>query len=164
MADEKLVDEAIENLTETVKVIYKKDNYKIVYTNAITTTVEAFDKFRSVYEELTGDSVHWKDIPKSLQRSFLTSKPLSGQAFIKLPKTFGAAYFIARKPPDNVILNKIKKRLASYEDKYGISSEEFYRKYHNSESVFDGNQEQVLDFLMWQSYYEEYLELENVSG
>jgi hypothetical protein len=58
----------------------------------------------------------------------------------------------------------IKERLAFYERKYRISTEDFYRKYHNSEAIFDGSQEQVLDFLLWESDYERYLELTNGSS
>ena len=120
-------------------------------------------KFQSAYKEITGRNVNWNDIPLNLRRSFLTSKPLSGQEFIELPRNFGIAYLAFRKPSDDVILDKIKKRIVSYEEKYGISSSDFYNKYHNSEAIFDGSQGRTLDFLMWLSNYEEYSELENVS-
>ncbi|MBM3235797.1 hypothetical protein FJZ31_05815 [Candidatus Poribacteria bacterium] len=128
----------------------------------INVTTNGFDKFQSAYKTITGHNIDWNDISENLRNSFFTGKPLSGQEFIELPRNLGAAYLIARKLPDNVILDKIKKQLVFYEDKYHISSKEFYCKYHNSESIFDGPQEQVLDFLTWQSYYEEYLELKNV--
>ena len=121
----------------------------------------SFDKFQSAYKEVTGHNINWNDIPESLQKSFLDSRPLSGLEFIKLPKDFGVAYLVAHKAPDDVILEEIKKKLAFYERKYGISSENFYRKYHNSEAIFDGSQEQVLDFLLWEGDYERYLELKN---
>ena len=127
--------------------------------NVPTNTKTGFDKFQFVYKSIAGHNIDWNDIPESLRNSFFADKPLSGQEFIELPRNLGAAYLIARKPPDNVILDKIKEQLVFYEDRYGISSEEFYRKYHNSEDIFDGPQEQVLDFLTWESYYEEYLEL-----
>jgi len=125
--------------------------------------VPSFDKFQSAYKEVTGHNVNWNDIPESLKKSFLNSRPLSGLEFIKLPKDFGVAYLVAHKIPNDVLLDKIKEQLAFYEHKYGISSEDFYRKYHNSEAIFDGSQEQVLDFLLWESDYERYLELTNGS-
>lgn len=122
-----------------------------------------FDKFQAAYKEVTGYNINWEDIPESLKKSFLNSKPLSGKEFIKLPKDFGVAYLVAHKKPDDVILDEIEKQLTFYERKYGISSEDFYRKYHNSEAIFDGSQEQVLDFVLWEGDYEHYLELKNGS-
>ena len=120
-----------------------------------------FEKFQSTYKEVTGHNINWNDLPESLKKSFLNSKPLSAKEFIKLPTDFGVAYLVAHKAPDDVILDEIKKKLTFYENKYGISSEDFYRKYHNSEAIFDGSQEQVLDFLLWEGDYERYLELKN---
>jgi hypothetical protein len=124
--------------------------------------LEVIDKFQSAYEELTGKSIKWKDIPKNLLNSFsCTSKPLSAKELVELPKNIRVAYLVSRKPPNNAILDKIKKRLVFYENKYGIPSEVFYRKHHNSESLYKGSPEQVNDFLLWHGDYRRYLELEN---
>jgi hypothetical protein len=125
--------------------------------------MENFNQFQSIYRKITGESVDWEDIPENLQKVFLNSKPLSGQEFIELPKSFGAAYFVMCQPSNSVMLEKIKEKLKFFESKYGITSEEFYRKYHNSEAIFDGDGEQVIDFLTWEGNYEEYLELKNAS-
>lgn len=113
------------------------------------------NKFHSAYRGITEEDI--KDIPPSLQKYFRTSQPLSGNDFIKLSKNLGIAYLISRKPSDDIILDKIKKRLDSYEAKYNMSSKEFYQKYYNSEAICDGETEQTIDFLKWQSCYEEYL-------
>jgi hypothetical protein len=89
------------------------------------------------------------------------SSQLNTQEVAKLPLNIRIAYLVANKPSDDEILDKIKKQLTFYEGKYDISSEEIYRKYHNSEAIFDGSHEQVLDFLIWESKYERYLELKN---
>ncbi len=118
-------------------------------------------KFQSAYKEITGRNVNWKDIPLNLQNSFLTYRPLSAQEVAKLPLDIRVAYLVEHKPSDDVIWKKIKKRLDSYEYKYGMSSKKFYHKYHNSEAMFDGTQEQVHDFLLWHGDYKRYLELKN---
>jgi len=123
--------------------------------------MEKFTKFQSIYKEITGDNINWGDLSENLREVFLNSSGLNAQEVAKLPKNIRVAYLISHKPPDNVILDTIKKRLTSYEDKYGISSENFYRKHHNSETMFDGDREQVRDFLLWHDDYERYLELKN---
>ena len=123
--------------------------------------MEKFTKFQSIYKEITGGSIDWEDIPESLREVFLNSKHLNAREITKLPFNVRVAYLVANKPPDSVILEKIKKQLTFYESKYGISSEEFYRKYHNSESMYEGSNEQLLDFLLWHSDYRRYLELKN---
>jgi hypothetical protein len=123
--------------------------------------MEKFTKFQSIYKEITGDNINWADLPENLREVFLNSSGLNAQEVAKLPKNIRIAYLISQKPPDNVILDKIKKRLTFYEDKYGTSSENFYRKHHNSETIFDGDREQVRDFLLWHDDYERYLELKN---
>ncbi len=159
---------ANEKTPKTVEFIYQES-----MDDAIETTSELnfgakkgppFDKFQSAYKEVTGHNINWENTPESLKKSFLDSRPLSAKEFIKLPKDFGVAYLVAHKVPDDVLLDEIKKQLAFYERKYGISSEDFYHKYHNSEAIFDGSQEQVLDFLMWHGDYRIYLELKNGSG
>ncbi|MBM3239186.1 hypothetical protein FJZ31_23070 [Candidatus Poribacteria bacterium] len=120
-----------------------------------------YKQFQTAYKELTGNSIDWRDIPENLQNSLRTFQPLSVKEFIKLPQNIRMAYFASHKSPDNVVLNKIKKRLAFYENKYGITSEDFYRKYHNSESLYEGSPEQVCDFLLWHGDYRRYLELKN---
>jgi hypothetical protein len=124
-------------------------------------TMEKFTEFQSVYKEITGYDINWEDIPKNLQNSLCTSQPLSAKEYIKLPQDIRIAYLASHKSPDGVILDKIKKRLADYENKYGISSEDFYRKYHNSEELYEGSPEQVCDFLLWHGDYRRYMELNN---
>ncbi len=119
-------------------------------------------KFRSAYKEITEKDIKVEEIPPSLQKCFRTSQSLSGKEFIKLPENVRTAYFMSQKSPDNVIWDKIKKRLSSYENKYEMSSEEFYCKHHNSESLYKGSPEQVDDFLLWHSDYRRYLELKDV--
>ena len=123
--------------------------------------MEKFTKFQSIYKEITGDNINWEEIPENLREIFLNSSQLNAQEVAKLPFNIRVAYLIANKPPDNVILEKIKKQLTFYEGKYGMSSEDFYRKYHNSESLYEGSPEQVQNFLLWHGDYRIYLELKN---
>ena len=163
MADEKLVEEETEEFPRSVQFTFEDDlKQERQYLFSLTKS-KIPAKFQSAYKEITGCNVNWKDIPLNLRNSLLTSEPLSGQEFIELPRNFGIAYLAFRKPSDDVILDKIEKRIVSYEEKYGMSSSDFYNKYHDSEAIFDGSQEQTLDFLMWLSIYEEYSELGNVS-
>ena len=123
--------------------------------------MEKFTKFQSIYKEITGESIDWEDIPGNLREVLLNSSGLNAREIAKLPFNVRVAYLVANKPPDSVILEKVKKQLTFYESKYGISSEEFYRKYHNSESMYEGSNERALDFLSWHGEYTRYLELKN---
>jgi len=132
-----------------------------VNRRSVFANTEIYKKFQTAYKELTGSSIDWRNIPENLWKSLSTSQPLSVKEFINLPSNIRIAYFASHKSPDNVVLNKIKKRLVSYENKYGFTSENFYRKYHNSESLYEGTPEQVCDFLLWHGDYRRYLELKN---
>jgi hypothetical protein len=142
---------------------YRLEELQQEFSRAYPAIDKYFDKFQSIYEELTGEIIEWEKIPKSVQDFFLTSQALSAKEITELPHNIRVAYLVARKPPDAVILRNIKKQLASYEKKYGMSSEDFYRKYDNSESIYEGSNERVLDFLSWHSDYRRYLELNNAS-
>ena len=136
------------------------DNITVNHRDILANT-EIYKQFQTAYKELTGNSIDWRNIPENLQNSLCTSQPLSVKEFVKFPQDVRIAYLASHKSPDNVALNKIKKRLTSYESKYGISSEYFYRKYHNSEELYEGSPEQVCDFLLWHGDYRRYLELKN---
>jgi len=50
-------------------------------------------------------------------------------------------------------VDDLKAQLGEYESKYGMKSEEFYRK------VFSGELEEHMDFISWLGDYEQYLRL-----
>jgi hypothetical protein len=139
------------------------DNITVKRRDAFVNT-EIYKQFQTAYKELTGNSIDWRDIPENLRNSLRTSQPLNVKEFVKLPKDVRIAYLASHKSPDGIALNKIKKRLTSYESKYGISSEDFYRKYHKSEKLYEGSPEQVCDFLLWHGDYRRYQELKNAIG
>jgi hypothetical protein len=41
------------------------------------TKIDKFNKFQTIYEEITGHNVKWEEVPESLQKVFLNSKQLS---------------------------------------------------------------------------------------
>lgn len=69
-----------------------------------------------------------------------------------------ADYVKAHRLPKEQVIARLKKELKGYEEKYNMSSEEFYLKIANTPA------EDEIDFLNWKMAYESYLELTGEDG
>jgi len=121
-----------------------------------------FDKYQEAYKQITGNTIEPGDLPPSLVETLFNSKQLNARDFAKLPKDLGVAFLVAHKRPDDEILADTKEKLAHFERKYRMSSEEFHEKYPAfSEALLSVGADKLCDFLSWESCYETYLELTN---
>jgi hypothetical protein len=64
-----------------------------------------------------------------------------------------AQYVLARQVSKEEAINRVKQRLAEFEQKYGMTSEEFYR------TIAGTPAEDEVDYLMWKMDYQAYLRL-----
>lgn len=64
-----------------------------------------------------------------------------------------AEYVKSHQLPKEEVMKRLEKELKGYEERYGMSSEQFYREIANTPA------EDEIDFLNWKMAYESYREL-----
>jgi hypothetical protein len=112
-----------------------------------------FEKYRKVYEEVTGHNIDLKDIPNSLRDVLTSSSPLSSKDFASLTLNEAMAYVVAHRLSEDEAIKRREKDLQAFENQYGMPSAIFMEKWENLQL------EEEYDFFVWAGAYRRYLQL-----